>query len=104
MRFLVSFSLLSLIGSAQKSPGFDPAALDRTANPCVNFYQYACGAWMAANPIPSDQSRWGRFDALQENNRIILQNILETASVDRPGRSVIEREIGDYYAACIEYK
>ncbi|MGD1097379.1 MAG: M13 family metallopeptidase, partial [Bryobacteraceae bacterium] len=104
MRFMLSLCLLSGLGLAQKSPGFDPAALDRAVNPCVDFYHYACGGWMAANPIPSDQSRWGRFDALQENNRTILQNILESASTNRPGRSVIEREIGDYYAACMDEK
>ena len=102
--FWCCFAVLPLVGLAQKSPGFDPAAIDRTANPCVNFYQYACGEWMAANPIPNDQSRWGRFDALQENNRVILKDILEAAAVDRPGRSVIDREIGDYYAACMDEK
>ena len=55
-------------------------------------------------PIPSDQSRWGRFDALQESNRIVLQEILEAASADKPSRSVVEREIGDYYAACMDEK
>ena len=59
---------------------------------------------MAANPIPSDQSRWGRFDALQERNRTILQSILESASANKPSRTVVEREIGDYYAACMDQK
>ena len=75
---LLCFSAAFL--SAQKSPGFDPAALDHSADPCANFYQYACGGWMAANPIPSDQSRWGRFDALRENNRTILREILEDSA------------------------
>jgi len=59
---------------------------------------------MAANPIPPDRSRWGRFDALQERNRVVLQGILETASPDKPGRTAIEREIGDYYNACMDEK
>ncbi len=57
---------------------------------------------MAANPIPSDRSRWGRFDELQEHNRVILQSILENAMTPKPGRTVVEREIGDYYAACMD--
>src|SRR5215467_1038605 len=89
---------------AQKAPGFDPGALNRAVDPCVNFYQFACGGWMTANPIPSDQSRWGRFDVLQENNRTILQNLLETASSARANRSATEQKIGDYYAACMDQK
>ncbi len=101
MRPFALLCLFAALVSAQKSPGFDPAALDHSADPCANFYQYACGGWMAANPIPSDQSRWGRFDALRENNRMVLREILETAS-NQPNRSTIDQEIGDYYAACMD--
>jgi endothelin-converting enzyme/putative endopeptidase len=85
-------------------PGFDAGALDKNADPCVNFYQYACGGWLAANPVPGDQSRWGRFDALQERNRTILQSILEGASANKPTRSPVEQKIGDYYASCMDTK
>jgi putative endopeptidase len=96
--------LLSSLCFAQKFTGFDPASIDRKADPCGNFYQYACGGWMAANPLPNDHSRWGRFNELQEHNRIILQSILENAMTDKPGRTVVEREIGDFYAACMDQK
>jgi endothelin-converting enzyme/putative endopeptidase len=98
---LASAVLLAPAAFAQKSPGFDPNAIDRTADPCTNFYQYACGAWMANNPIPGDQSRWGRFDALQESNREILRKILESASTVAAKRTPIEQKIGDYYASCM---
>ena len=106
MRFVLFCLLpalgLTQFGFAQKFTGFDPTALDRKADPCVDFYQYACGAWDAANPIPGDQSSWGRFNVLQEHNRAILQSILESAMADKPGRTTVEREIGDYYAACMD--
>jgi endothelin-converting enzyme/putative endopeptidase len=104
MRILVSLCLLASLAIAQKSPGFDPAALDRKADPCVDFYQYACGGWMAANPVPADQSRWGRFDALQERNREILRQLVETAANQTAGRSAIDQKIGDFYAACMDEK
>jgi putative endopeptidase len=104
MRVLISLCMFPALVLSQKSPGFDPRALDRSADPCANFYRYACGAWMAGNPVPNDQSRWGRFDVLQERNRTILQNILESASAIEPGRPAIEQKIGDYYASCMDEK
>ena len=104
VRFVVVMSLFCGLVNAQKMSGFDAGALDKNADPCVNFYQYACGGWLSANPVPGDQSRWGRFDALQERNRTILQGILEAASGNKPTRTVIEQKIGDYYASCMDTK
>jgi endothelin-converting enzyme/putative endopeptidase len=101
---MVVLSLFCGLAGAQKMPGFDAGAIDHNISPCVNFYQYACGGWLAANPVPSDQSRWGRFDALQERNRTILQSILESASGNKPTRTSIEQKIGDYYASCMDTK
>jgi predicted metalloendopeptidase len=82
--------------------GFDVAALDRSADPCVDFYQFACGGWRKANPIPPDQARWGSFSALAQRNRDVLHDILEQVKDPRPGRSAIEAQVGDYYAACMD--
>jgi putative endopeptidase len=90
---------------AKESPlRFDVGAMDKTADPCSDFFQYACGGWVKANPIPPDQSRWGRFSELEERNREVLRDILEDAA--RPGaqRDAVTKQIGDYYAACMDEK
>ena len=82
-------------------PSFDASALDKTADPCVDFYQYSCGGWMKNNPIPPDQAAWGRFNELAERNRAELHGILEQAAKAQK-RDANEQKIGDYYAACMD--
>ena len=79
--------------------GLQLDAIDRTADACTDFFQYACGAWMAKNPIPADRSSWGRFDELQERNNETLRKILDAASA---GRDPASKKIGDYYASCMD--
>ena len=85
-----------------KIAGFDIGALDRSANACTDFYQFACGGWMKANPVPPDRPRWGRFDELQDRNRDVLREILNQVSASSGGRSPIDQKIGDHYAACMD--
>jgi putative endopeptidase len=59
---------------------FDVAAIDKTADPCTNFYQYACGNWLKSNPIPGDQVRWGRFNELGDRNNYLLYTELKAAA------------------------
>jgi endothelin-converting enzyme/putative endopeptidase len=93
--------LLGALASAQEGR-FSPSALDRSRDPCVDFYAFACGGWRKANPIPPDQTRWGRFNELAERNREELRLILERAKEPSSTRSAIEAKVGDYYAACMD--
>jgi endothelin-converting enzyme/putative endopeptidase len=100
---LFAFLLLaSSFALAQESgvSGFDLSQLDRTADPCNDFYQFACGGWRAKNPIPPDKSRWGRYDEMQEKNRAALKTLLEKASSEP--KNTPEKQVGDFYAACMD--
>ena len=72
-------------------------ALDRKADPCVDFYQFACGGWVAKNPLPPDRSTYGRFAEVQDRNFTILRRILETPSGEGD-----RSKAADYYAACMD--
>jgi endothelin-converting enzyme/putative endopeptidase len=82
---------------SSRAAGVEPTSLDRTVNACTDFYQFACGGWMAANPMPPDQQRWGRFAEIQQRNFSVLRRILERAPAGSD-----ERRAADYYAACMD--
>lgn len=104
----VSLPLATVLSQAQagaqprvspSSSGLDITALDRTVDPCADFYRFACGQWLSANPIPPDRPRWGRFDELQERNYGILRRVLENAPEDGDASA---GKIADYYATCMD--
>ncbi len=100
--FAVSVTAAQTAPPADAGKSFDLSAIDNNASPCVDFYQYACGNWMKNNPIPADESVWGRFSELQERNRVILRQILEAASAADPKRDAATQKIGDFYHACMD--
>jgi endothelin-converting enzyme/putative endopeptidase len=83
------------------TPGLDVTAMDRSADPCIDFYQYSCRGWQQRNPIPPDQSTWSVYRKLSEDNVAFLRGILEQAA-EASDRDAIARKIGDYYAACMD--
>ena len=90
------------LASFPYTPGLDVQAMDRSADPCVDFYQFACGGWMKNNPVPADQARWSVYDKLTEDNQRYLWGILDGLAQPAAQRSVDEQKTGDYFAACMD--
>ena len=87
--------------SPSYSPSLDVSSMDRSADPCVDFYKYSCGGWQKRNPIPADQTSWSVYGKLYQDNLLFLRGILEDATKATP-RDQVTQEIGDYYAACMD--
>lgn len=91
--------------AATKTPElkvFDASLVDKTVDPCENFYRFSCNGWFKRNPLPADQTRYGRFTELFELNRLHLKQILEESSAPVATRSANEQKIGDEYASCMD--
>ena len=84
------------------TPGLDTAFMDRSADPCVDFYQYSCGGWMKRNPIPPDQPGWDVYSKLDQDNQRFLWGILDDLGRNTSGRNANQQKIGDYFAACMD--
>jgi endothelin-converting enzyme/putative endopeptidase len=82
---------------------FDPSLIDASIDPCENFYQFSCNGWFKRNPLPPDQTAYGRFTELYELNRLHLKEILEAAATAQPdSRTPNEQKIGDEYSSCMD--
>jgi len=98
--------LAGICGFAQNSPSHSSVLnvewLDRTVDPCVDLFTFSCGKWIQSNPIPPDQSSWGIYNKLQDDNLKQLRELLEATSAPNRARSSNAQKIGDYYASCMD--
>jgi endothelin-converting enzyme/putative endopeptidase len=84
------------------TPGLDVSAMDRTTDPCIDFYQYACGGWIKSNPIPSDEASWSTYAKLTRETQRYLWGVLDRLAMNTGGRNAVQQKIGDYFAACMD--
>jgi putative endopeptidase len=114
MRFFLVLSMLlstfafaqpAKSGSAEEMPSlesFTPDQVDKTLDPCNDFFKYACSKWLKANPIPADQAGWGTFNKLAIWNVAAIHSTLEDAAKPSASRSAADQKAGDHYASCMD--
>src|SRR5580704_4089160 len=98
---LLSASPQEQMPATKTLKALDPDLMDKSVDPCENFYQYSCGGWLKQNSIPKDESSYGRPNEIIDRNQEVLKAILEKAAAGGAERSSNEQKIGDYYAACM---
>jgi len=103
-RYLVAlFVFATLTSSAFGQTAFDISRMDRNADACNDFFQFANGTWIKNTEIPASQARWGTFNILGDRNRDILHEILDRAAAEKsPKKGSDVQLIGDYYSACMD--
>jgi endothelin-converting enzyme/putative endopeptidase len=106
---LLAAILVSAAGAQERplmslpyTPSLDAKFMDRSVDPCVDFYKYACGNWIKLNPIPPDQAMWDVYAKLQIENQRYLWGLLEEAARPAPDRTASQQKIGDYFQSCMD--
>ena len=84
-------------------PPLNAADLDRSVAACTDFYHFANGGWLKANPIPPQYSTWGSFSELTERNNLLLRDVLESAAREaKTTKDPDTRKVGTFYASCMD--
>ncbi|MDX2269490.1 MAG: M13 family metallopeptidase [Bryobacter sp.] len=91
-----------LLAEPPAKSGIDLKALDKTCKPCDDFWRFANGSWLDANPIPPSQSAWGAMNAMADQNRERMKNLLDQAAAAKAAKGSNEQKLGDLYKACMD--
>ncbi len=98
----VTVGISLLFAEPPLKSGIDPKVLDTNCKPCDDFWRFANGAWLDANPIPPSQSSWGPMGAMNDQNRERLKVILDQVAMAKAAKGTNDQKLGDFYAACMD--
>ncbi|MBV9505290.1 MAG: M13 family metallopeptidase [Acidobacteriia bacterium] len=99
-RLILLGCLKAMLAPAASS--VDTSAINPAVDPCVDFYQYVCGNWIAKNQIPPDRSQWARFTELSERTEKVLEDLIQTAAAAKAPSGSLDQKIGDYFGSCLD--
>ena len=99
---MMALACMTASASAQLKSGIDLANLNTSVSPAEDFYEYACGGWMKANPLPAAYSRYGSFDRLAEDNNKRINGILKELKENTYAEGTIEQKLSDLYKLAMD--
>ena len=99
---VMALATMTVAASAQLRSGIDLKDLDTSVRPADDFYEYACGGWMKANPLPAAYSRYGSFDRLAEDNNKRINGILKELLENSYPQGSVEQQLSDLYKLAMD--
>ncbi|MBQ2673403.1 MAG: M13 family metallopeptidase [Prevotella sp.] len=99
---IMALATMTVTASAQLRSGIDLKNLDTNVRPADDFYEYACGGWMKANPLPAAYSRYGSFDRLAEDNNKRINGILKELLENTYQQGSVEQQLSDLYKLAMD--
>ena len=99
---MMALAVMAASASAQLKSGLNMNDLDKSVRPADDFYEYACGGWMKANPLPAAYSRYGSFDRLGEDNNKRINGILKELQENSYPAGTVEQKLSDLYKLAMD--
>ena len=95
-------AVLAAPETAPRIPRFSIDYMDKTVDPASDFFHYAAGNWIKANPVPADKSRWGAFIELQERNWFLIHGILDSTTTNKDRSDATVQKVGDFFRSAMD--